>query len=86
MAMPMRWWRIFSRALKTPDDTDPIPQGTGITAERVDHPRLKRRPTLAQFCALEHVIVSPDGGGFFAPTDAALAEQGLNRQVGPVGR
>ncbi|MCG8296348.1 LysR family transcriptional regulator [Pseudomonas entomophila] len=52
-----------------------------VLAGRVDHPRLKRRPTLAQFCALEQVIVSPDGGGFAGPTDAALAEQGLARKV-----
>jgi DNA-binding transcriptional LysR family regulator len=52
-----------------------------VLAGRKDHPRLKRRPTLAQFCALEHVIVSPDGGGFFGPTDAALAERGMKRRV-----
>lgn len=38
-----------------------------VLVGRKDHPRLKRRPTLAQFCALEHVIVSPDGGGFSDP-------------------
>lgn len=48
---------------------------------RADHPRLKRRPTLAQFCKLEHVIVSPDGGGFRGVTDEALGEIGLARRV-----
>ena len=48
---------------------------------RAGHPRLKRKPTLAQFCALEHVIVSPDGGGFYGVTDEALAESGLSRNV-----
>ncbi|MFS2004192.1 LysR family transcriptional regulator [Duganella sp. CT11-25] len=48
---------------------------------RAGHPRLKRRPTLAQFCALEHVVVSPDGGGFRGITDDTLAEAGLTRRV-----
>ena len=39
------------------------------------------RPTLAQFCALEHVIVSPDGGGFLGSTDEVLAGGGLARRV-----
>ncbi len=33
------------------------------------------------FCQLEHVIVSPDGGGFSAATDIALANLGLMRRV-----
>jgi len=52
-----------------------------VLVGRKDHPKLKRRPTLAQFCALEHVIVSPDGGGFAGPTDAALATLGMQRHV-----
>jgi len=52
-----------------------------VLAGRADHPRLKRRPTLAQFCRLEHVIVSPDGGGFHGATDTALAELGMTRRV-----
>ena len=52
-----------------------------VLAGRVDHPRLKRRPTLAQFCALEHAIVSPSGGGFQAATDSALARVGKSRRV-----
>lgn len=48
---------------------------------RAGHPRLKRRPTLAQFCKLEHVIVSPDGGGFRGVTDEVLGEAGLSRRV-----
>lgn len=45
------------------------------------HPRLKRRPTLAQFCELERVIVSPEGGGFHAATDKALSELSVARRV-----
>ena len=52
-----------------------------VLVGRQGHPRLRRRPTLAQFCALEHVIVSPDGGGFHAATDKALAAQGMTRHV-----
>jgi DNA-binding transcriptional LysR family regulator len=52
-----------------------------VLAGRAGHPRLKRRPTLAQFCALEHVVVSPDGGGFRGITDDTLAEAGLMRRV-----
>jgi DNA-binding transcriptional LysR family regulator len=52
-----------------------------VLAGRAGHPRLKRRPTLAQFCALEHVVVSLAGGGFAGPTDDALAQMGLTRRV-----
>lgn len=52
-----------------------------VLVGRAGHPRLKRRPTLAQFCALEHVIVSTDGGGFRGITDDVLAEAGLSRRV-----
>lgn len=52
-----------------------------VLAGRTGHPRLKRRPTLAQFCALDHVIVSPDGGGFQGVTDEALLKVGMKRRV-----
>ncbi|PFH07991.1 DNA-binding transcriptional LysR family regulator [Collimonas sp. PA-H2] len=52
-----------------------------VLAGRAGHPRLQRRPTLAQFCKLEHVIVSPDGGGFLGVTDEMLSEVGLARRV-----
>jgi DNA-binding transcriptional LysR family regulator len=52
-----------------------------VLAGRAGHPRLKRRPVLAQFCALDFVIVSPDGGGFEGATDAALAALGARRNV-----
>jgi DNA-binding transcriptional LysR family regulator len=52
-----------------------------VLVGRADHPKLKRKPTLAQFCKLEHVIVSPDGGGFFGVTDETLAKVGLARNV-----
>ncbi len=53
-----------------------------VLAGRADHPGLRRKPTLAQFCKLEHAVVSPDGGGFSGPTDDALAALGpLRRRV-----
>lgn len=52
-----------------------------VLAGRLGHPALKHRPSLKQFCKLEHVIVSPEGGGFQAATDDALAARGLTRNV-----
>ncbi|TBU80821.1 LysR family transcriptional regulator [Pseudomonas daroniae] len=52
-----------------------------VLAGRAGHPRLQRRPTLAQFCKLDQVIVSPDGGGFQGVTDTQLAERGMSRRV-----
>lgn len=52
-----------------------------VLAGRLGHPRLKRRPTLSQFCKLDQVIVSPDGGGFHGVTDDALSKVGLSRRV-----
>lgn len=52
-----------------------------VLVGRAGHPRLKRRPTLRQFCELEHVIVSPDGGGFHGGTDDALDKAGMTRRV-----
>jgi DNA-binding transcriptional LysR family regulator len=52
-----------------------------VLAGRAGHPALQSAPSLAQFCELEHVIVSPDGGGFVANTDTALAAVGLQRRV-----
>ncbi len=52
-----------------------------VLAGRAGHPHLRRRPTLEQFCALDQVIVSPDGGGFHGATDDALAAHGQQRRV-----
>jgi DNA-binding transcriptional LysR family regulator len=52
-----------------------------VLVGRVGHPRLKKRPTLSQFCELDHVIVSKEGGGFRGVTDAALAKAGMSRRV-----
>ncbi|WP_413721729.1 LysR family transcriptional regulator [Sodalis sp. RH24] len=52
-----------------------------VLVGRAGHPRLKKPPTLAQFCELDQVIVSPDGGGFYGITDKTLADLGLARRV-----
>lgn len=52
-----------------------------VLASRIGHPLLQTPPTPEQFCALEHIIVSPDGGGFVGITDQVLAERGLSRKV-----
>lgn len=45
------------------------------------HPALRHGLSLKTFCQLEQVVVSPDGGGFSAATDSALATLGLTRRV-----
>lgn len=52
-----------------------------VLAGRAGHPRLQRRPTLAQFCKLDHAIVSSDGGGFYGVTDTVLSAAGVARRV-----
>ncbi|WP_176257465.1 LysR family transcriptional regulator [Pseudomonas sp. R16(2017)] len=52
-----------------------------VLAGRIGHPGLQGELTRERFCALEHVLVSPEGGGFFGVTDKALAEAGLSRRV-----
>lgn len=52
-----------------------------MLAGRAEHSALRPGLSLETFCQLEHVIVSPDGGGFSAATDIALANLGLMRRV-----
>lgn len=52
-----------------------------VLVGRAGHPSLRKRPTLSQFCKIDHVIVSPDGGGFNGITDTVLSELGLARRV-----
>ena len=52
-----------------------------VCVVRRDHPRIRDRLSLDEFCALEHLLVSPSGGGFTAQTDNALAAIGRRRQV-----
>lgn len=52
-----------------------------VAIVRPDHPALPGPLDLDTFCRLDHVIVSPEGGGFHGPVDAALAAIGLRRRV-----
>jgi DNA-binding transcriptional LysR family regulator len=52
-----------------------------VLVSRKGHPALKRKPTLAQFCELDFVLVSPDGGGFRGITDTMLESRGRKRRV-----
>ncbi|WP_025810470.1 LysR family transcriptional regulator [Pseudomonas chlororaphis] len=78
---------IIDLALHTSEDSPPGLRRRVLFSERyvlvgrAGHPRLQRRPSLAQFGKLEHVMVSPDGGGFHGVTDSALGELGLRRRV-----
>jgi DNA-binding transcriptional LysR family regulator len=53
-----------------------------VVAMRASHPLARRRRlTLDDFCRFEHVLVSPSGGAFAGPADAALARLGRERRV-----
>ncbi len=52
-----------------------------VLVGRIGHPTLTPHPTLAQFSRLEHVVVSPNGGGFSGITDQTLEQVGLSRRV-----
>ncbi|WP_408076317.1 LysR family transcriptional regulator [Sphingomonas plantiphila] len=52
-----------------------------VVIARQGHPAVHGRVSLEVFCALEHVVVSPQGGGFSGPTDAALEAIGRRRTV-----
>lgn len=52
-----------------------------VLVGRVGHPKLKAPLSVEQFCQLEQVIVSPDGGGFHGVTDRELSKIGLSRCV-----
>ncbi|WP_115716895.1 LysR family transcriptional regulator [Gallaecimonas mangrovi] len=52
-----------------------------VLAGRQDHPQLQQPLDMESFCRLEHVIVSPNGGGFSGGTDQILAMLGHKRNV-----
>lgn len=51
------------------------------TAQRRDHPRGRQPLDIVTFCALEHLLVSADGGGFAGLVDQALGKLGFARRV-----
>lgn len=52
-----------------------------LMAQRKGHPRGPARPDLDAYCALHHVLVSLDGGGFHGFMDDYLQRLGRRRQV-----
>jgi DNA-binding transcriptional LysR family regulator len=54
---------------------------TYMCITRRGHPRIAKRLDLKTFLALEHVIVSPRGAGFWGPADDSLAALGHRRRV-----
>ena len=49
--------------------------------QRKGHPRGTERMTLEAFCSAEHILVSPEGGGFIGLADTVLGEMGYRRKV-----
>jgi len=52
-----------------------------VTIARRGHPVVKGGLTLDDFVALDHVVVSPRGGGFAGPVDTALGKLGRKRRI-----
>lgn len=53
-----------------------------VLAGRIGHPVLKKGGlSMEQFCRLEHIVVSPEGGGLRRVTDTVLDVTGLRREV-----
>lgn len=52
-----------------------------VAVVRPGHAGVGAALDLESFCALGHILVSPDGGGFSGATDAALAAHGRARRV-----
>lgn len=54
---------------------------TFVCLLRRDHPSGRHPLDLDSFCRLDHVLVSPSGGGFSGAVDEALARLGRERRV-----
>jgi DNA-binding transcriptional LysR family regulator len=52
-----------------------------VLAGRHDHPLLQSPPSLDQFCALEFIVVSTNGGGYRTAVDTTLEQLGRQRKV-----
>jgi len=52
-----------------------------VCISRRKHPLLKKGLTLDIYCAAEHVMASPRGGGFASPLDDTLTSLGRKRKV-----
>jgi DNA-binding transcriptional LysR family regulator len=52
-----------------------------VVAQRAGHPRGRGRLTLDEYCALDHVLISAEGGGFSGLVDNTLAMTNRRRRV-----
>lgn len=52
-----------------------------VLAGRSGHPDLKPGLSIEQYCELEHVVVSPEGGGLVGIADTILHTTGMQRNV-----
>lgn len=52
-----------------------------VFVQRKGHPRGRKQLDIDRFCSLDHILVSPDGGGFFGASDETLATLGRKRRV-----
>ena len=52
-----------------------------VLVYRQGHPLIREGVDLDLFCSLDHLLVSPDGGGFSGAVDDALATLGRSRSV-----
>ena len=52
-----------------------------VLVQRKRHPRGRAHLTTNALCKLEHLLVSPDGGGFYGAIDDILASLGKARRV-----
>ena len=74
-------------ALMTPSDAPaglrsrPLFEERYVLVGRRRHPRLRKQLGVDDFAQLEHIVVSPRGGGFASPVDAALAALRRRRTV-----
>ncbi|WP_207482782.1 LysR family transcriptional regulator [Arenibaculum pallidiluteum] len=59
----------------------PLFEDSFVTAQRKGHPRGTGPLDLDTFCALDHLLISADGGGFSGLVDDALAALGRSRRV-----
>jgi len=74
-------------ALLTPASAPPIARVTPLYEERYvliarkGHPQVRGHIDTAIYCDLDHIVVSPDGGGFRGPTDLILEAAGRARRT-----
>ncbi|MEM9394565.1 MAG: LysR family transcriptional regulator [Pseudomonadota bacterium] len=88
---PGKTWNQLERdeadlALVTGMDLPEARQRPGLVekfkvVQRKGHPRGTDPFTIESFCAAEHILVSPEGGGFFGATDKLLAASGRSRRI-----